>query len=66
MTENKINAMSEGLELHELSSEELDAVSGGDAKDQARENALEAARQQHENNAQVTAMRIFRQLLREF
>jgi ABC-type enterochelin transport system ATPase subunit len=30
MTGNAINAKSEALELHELSSEELDAVSGGD------------------------------------
>jgi hypothetical protein len=29
MTGNAINAKSEALELHELSSEELDAVSGG-------------------------------------
>jgi hypothetical protein len=29
MTENAINAQSEALELRELSSEELDAVSGG-------------------------------------
>lgn len=29
MTENATNAKSEALELHELSSEELDAVSGG-------------------------------------
>jgi hypothetical protein len=29
MTANAINAKSEALELHELSSEELDAVSGG-------------------------------------
>jgi hypothetical protein len=35
MTGNAINAKSEALELHELSSEELDAVSGGDkANDQ--------------------------------
>jgi hypothetical protein len=31
MTGNAIKAKSEALELHELSSEELDAVSGGDA-----------------------------------
>jgi bacteriocin-like protein len=29
MTENAINAKSEALELHELSEEQLDAVSGG-------------------------------------
>jgi hypothetical protein len=29
MTANAINAKGEALELHELSSEELDAVSGG-------------------------------------
>ena len=32
MTGNALNAKSEALELHELSSEELDAVSGGDLK----------------------------------
>lgn len=32
-----INAKSEALELHELSSEELDAVSGGDAKQAAED-----------------------------
>jgi hypothetical protein len=29
MTGNAVNAKSEALELHELSSEELDAVAGG-------------------------------------
>ena len=33
MTGNAINAKSEALKLHELSSEELDAVSGGSKKD---------------------------------
>ncbi|WP_024521096.1 hypothetical protein [Bradyrhizobium sp. Tv2a-2] len=32
MTANAITAKSEALELHELSSEELDVVAGGDLK----------------------------------
>jgi hypothetical protein len=40
---NATNAKSEALELHELSSEELDAVSGGDkAKEQENEDQLKA------------------------
>jgi hypothetical protein len=40
MTGNAINAKSEALELHELSSEELDAVSGGNkVKEQDKEQA---------------------------
>jgi hypothetical protein len=48
MTGNAINAKSEALELHELSSEELDAVSGGDAAENAR---------------QAQAMKVFSQCL---
>lgn len=33
MTRHAVNAKSEALELHELSSKELDAVSGGSKKD---------------------------------
>jgi hypothetical protein len=35
MTENAINAESEILELHELSSEELDVVAGGQTQSDA-------------------------------
>ena len=43
MTGNAINAKSEALELHELSSEELDAVSGGSkAKEQENSEQLKA------------------------
>jgi hypothetical protein len=38
MAGNAINAKSEALELHELSSEELDAVSGGDLREQAKQD----------------------------
>ncbi|MBR1230282.1 MULTISPECIES: hypothetical protein [unclassified Bradyrhizobium] len=41
MTANAINAKSEALKLHELSSEELDAVSGGN-KVRALENKKQA------------------------
>ena len=37
-----INAKSEALELHELSSEELDAVSGGTNKDLENKKQAEA------------------------
>ena len=40
MTGNAINAKSEALELHELSSEELDAVSGGNKEDKEQADAL--------------------------
>jgi hypothetical protein len=49
MTGNAINAKSEALELHELSSEELDAVSGGSPV--------------QENQEQMRALETFRQLL---
>ena len=51
MTGNSIHAKSEALELHALSSEELDAVSGGNkAKEQ-------------ENRKQMEAMKAFRKAL---
>ena len=42
MTGNAVNAKSEALDLHELSSEELDAVSGGrEVENQEQLKALE-------------------------
>ena len=57
MAGNAINAKNEALELHELSSEELDAVSGGDAK--------ENQQQMQENRKQAEALKAFQQLLQE-
>ena len=57
MAGNVINAKNEALELHELSSEELDAVSGGDAK--------ENQQQMQENRKQAEALKVFQQLLQE-
>ncbi|MBR1270456.1 hypothetical protein JQ629_23555 [Bradyrhizobium sp. AUGA SZCCT0222] len=51
MTGIAINAKSEALKLHELSSEDLDAVSGG--------NAVKA----RENRKQTEALKAFRQAL---
>jgi hypothetical protein len=72
MTGNAINAKSEALELHELSSEELDAVSGGDGMDisgaasaaaaQKNQNALNAAQQEAENKAAMQATMTFQRL----
>ena len=45
-----INAKSEALELHELSSEELDAVSGGVTESKAKEQ---------ENSEQLKALETF-------
>jgi hypothetical protein len=43
MTANAINAKSEALKLHELSSEELDAVSGGNkVRDQENKKQADA------------------------
>ena len=53
MTANAINAKSEALELHELSSEELDAVSGGD-------KAVDL-----EDKKQADALKGFQQMLQE-
>jgi len=53
MTANAINAKSEALELHELSSEELDAVSGGDKQ------------RELDNRKQGDALKAFQQLLNE-
>ena len=66
MTKNSINAKCEALELHGLSSEELDAVSGGDqSNDAAKSNAAENAAKQHEDAHQASAMRLFRLLVQE-
>jgi len=42
MTENATNAKSEALELHELSSKELDAVSGGSPRTKENQEQLKA------------------------
>jgi hypothetical protein len=47
MAGNAINAKSEALELHELSSDELDAVSGGNKM------------KQQENQEQLQALKTF-------
>jgi hypothetical protein len=57
MTGNAINAKSEAPEQHELSSEELDAVSGGDTK--------ENQQQQQENLKQWEAVKMYKQMLQE-
>jgi hypothetical protein len=57
MTGNAINAKSEALELHELSSEELDAVSGGDSK--------ENLKQQAEDKKAGDQIKAFQQMLQE-
>jgi hypothetical protein len=62
MTGNAINAKSEALELHEMSSEELDAVSGGDIKNQ------DALNQQHideENKQAAAAFMTFHELIQQ-
>jgi hypothetical protein len=53
MIGNAINAKSEALELHELSSEELDAVAGGDKQ------------QGLEDKKQSDAVKAFQQMLQE-
>jgi hypothetical protein len=60
MTGYAINAKSEALELHELSSEELDAVSGGDSKEN-----LQQLQQQAEDKIQGDRMKAFQQILQE-
>jgi hypothetical protein len=60
MTGNAINAKSEALELHELSSEELDAVSGGDSKEN-----LQQLLQQAEDKRAGDRMKAFQQILQE-
>jgi hypothetical protein len=71
MTGYAINAKSEAVELHELSSEELDAVSGGDkaATDamikQAQADAQEAVQRDQENKKQADAVKGFQQMLQE-
>jgi hypothetical protein len=57
MTANAINAKSEALKLHELSSEELDAVSGGN-KVKVKINIKEA-----ENRKQADALKGFKEAL---
>jgi len=58
MTGNAINAKSKALELHELSSEELDAVSGGVPVEQ-QQKAVEA-------KEQSSALNTFQQLIASF
>jgi hypothetical protein len=53
MTGNAINAKSEALELHDLSSEELDAVSGGFF------GILFGSLRQKENQEQLKALETF-------
>ena len=61
-----INAKSEALELHELSSEELDAVSGGDALgEQAKINEQENRQQERDNLKATQAMKVFSQILND-
>ncbi|MBR1270529.1 hypothetical protein JQ629_23930 [Bradyrhizobium sp. AUGA SZCCT0222] len=55
MTGNAINAKSEALELHELSSEELDAASGG--------NKVKVNFKEQENRKQTEALNTFRKAL---
>ena len=56
MTGHAINAKSEAVELYELSSAELDAVSGGD-------KATAAQQKQAENKQQADAVKAFQQVL---
>ena len=58
MTGKPINTKSETLRLRELSSEELDAVSGGD-------KATEAQQAEMENKKQAEALKTFQQLLQQ-
>ena len=60
MTGNAINAKSKALELHELSSEDLDAVAGGDINNQNAQ--AQAQREEEDRNAAKGAM-TFQQLL---
>lgn len=55
MTGIAINATSEALELHELSSEELDAASGG--------NKVKVEHKEQENQKQLEAMKAFAKAL---
>jgi len=55
MTGNAINAKSEALELHELSSEELDAVAGGSPQTQQDVDAKKTS----------DAIKAFQQMLQE-
>jgi hypothetical protein len=66
-----INAKSEALELHKLSSEELDAVSGGDKKatdamiKQAQEDAQANLQQAQEDKKAGDQIKAFQQMLQE-
>lgn len=51
MTGNAVNAKSEALDAHELSSQELDAVSGG------------SKMKQQENHEQMQALKTFKAVL---
>jgi hypothetical protein len=61
MTGNAINAKSGALELHELSSEDLDAVSGGDLNI----GVGVCTRGDMENKKQADAVKAFQQMLQE-
>ena len=64
MTENAINTRSKALELLELSSKELDAVSGGDkSHDTAKSDAVKNSQIQQENFHQASAMKMFQEML---
>ena len=71
MAGNAINAKSEALELHELSSEELDAVSGGDKKataamtKQAQADLQAQLEQNAEDKKQADALKAFQQALQD-
>ena len=66
MIENTINAKSEALELHELSSEELDVVSGGDKlSEQARQDQLDNQITALEIKKQGEALKVFQQILQD-
>jgi hypothetical protein len=67
MTGNAINAKGEAPELHELSSEELDAVSGGSMAAliaQAKQN-VENAQQDRDNKKQAGALKGFQQMIND-
>lgn len=54
------------VELHALSDDQLDAVSGGDKADllaQAKQAALENAQKEAENKAQSNALTGFQQII---
>jgi hypothetical protein len=60
VTGNVVNAKSEALELHELTSEELDAVVGGDLH-----IGVGVCTNEPDNNKQTDALKTFQQMLQE-